>query len=356
MEQASSLIKNVSNLSEEEVAQQETPFEFWGPTPREARKAAVAKKKGLRDKRMTMKEAVDAYVKDDMSIGIGGFVNTRVPVAIIHEIIRHGAKNLHISFQSQSLCAELLAGAMILDDSHLSISTAEIAWWGYEIIGIAPLFRYLTKNGMIKVDDYTNYGMSARFKAGAMGLPFIPIKDQGGSDMERVNRGKMMQCPFTGDNTYLIPAINPDLGIIHTQVADQNGNARIFGALCTCPEIAQASNRCIMSVEQVIPTESIRQYPNLTEIPYVVVDAVVEQPLGAYPGAVYGYNWFDMPEMLAFRKVCDDFRKTGNKDGLKEYFDKYVYGCETFDDYLATRPYKTIKELKQNDQCQPIII
>lgn len=131
----------------------------------------MAKKKGLHDKRTTIKEAVAKYVKDGINLGIGGFVNTRVPVAIIHEIVRQGARDLTLSFQSNSICCELLAGAMIVNPNHVSIKRVELAWWGYEVIGIAPLLRYLAGNSMIQLDDYTNYGMSARFKAGAMGIP-----------------------------------------------------------------------------------------------------------------------------------------------------------------------------------------
>ncbi len=354
---AKSLIRNVTSLSSELIQKKEqAKFEYWGATPAEARRAAVAKKKGLHDKRTTLKEAVARYAKDGMNLGLGGFVNTRTPVAIVHEIIRHGARDLTLSMQSNSICCELLAAAMIINPDHVSIKRVELAWWGYEVIGIAPLLRHLVQNGIIELDDYTNYGMSARFKAGAMGIPFIPTRDHGGSDMELVNRGRMIECPFTGENIYLVPACHPDLGIVHVQAADMHGNARIFGALCTCPEIAQAAVHTIMTCDQIIPNASIRQHPNLTEIPYAVVDAVVEQPLGAYPGACYGYNWFDMPEFLAFRGMCDEFRKTGNKDKLKAWFDKYIFGCETFDDFLATRPYKTIKELRQRDGVQPIIL
>ena len=354
---AGSSICDITSLSSEEIEKrQNRPFEFWGPTPREARKAAVAKKKGLRDKRTTLKEAVAAHLKDGINIGIGGFVNTRVPVARIHEIVRQGARDLTLSLQSNSICCELLAGAMILNPDHLSIRRIELAWYGYEVIGIAPLLRYLTSNGMIELDDYTNYGMSARFKAAACGIPFIPTRDHGGSDMELTNRGKMMECPFTHDNVYLVPACHPDLGIVHVQAADKHGNARIFGALCTCPEIAQAATHTIMTCEQVIPGDSIRHYPNLTEIPFPVVDAVVEQPFGATPGACYGYYWFDMPHFLEFRSICDDFRKSGNKDKLQAYYDKYIFGCETFDDFLAQKPYPVLKELRQKDGVQPIIL
>jgi glutaconate CoA-transferase subunit A len=166
----SSKIKNISTLQ-----YKEKKFEYWGPTPDEARKKMVEKSHAQKDKRVTLKEAVATHIKDGINLGIGGFVNTRVPVAIIHEIIRHGARDLTLSFQSNSICPELLAGAMILDPDRVSIRRVELAWWGYEIIGIAPLVRYLSTNGIIEMDDYTNYGMSVRFKAAAMGIPFIPV-------------------------------------------------------------------------------------------------------------------------------------------------------------------------------------
>ena len=132
----SSKIKEVSKLK-----YKEKPFEYWGPTPDESRKIVVNKSHGLRDKRTTLKEAVAKYVKNGMNLGIGGFVNTRVPVAAVHEIIRKGVTDLTISMQSNSICTELLAGAMIVDPDRVSIKRVEMAWWGYEIIGIAPLFR-----------------------------------------------------------------------------------------------------------------------------------------------------------------------------------------------------------------------
>jgi glutaconate CoA-transferase subunit A len=209
---------------------------------------------------------------------------------------------------------------------------------------------------MIEMDDYTNYGMSARFKAAAMGIPFIPVRDHGGTDMELVNRGKMVECPFTGKNVYLLPACHPDVGIVHTTAADIYGNARIFGAQCTCPEIAMAATYTIMTTEKIISTESIRTYPNLTEIPYPVVDTLTEQPYGAYPGASYGNYWFDMDHLKMFRSLCDDFRKTGNKEGLKKYYGEYIFGCETFDDFLEKVGYKNLRKLKEMDGGQPVIL
>ncbi|MCX5853225.1 MAG: CoA transferase subunit A [Deltaproteobacteria bacterium] len=346
----SSKIKSISK-----VKYDDKPFEHWGLTSNEVRKITEKKDHGLYDKRMTLKEAVAKLVKDGINLGVGGFVNTRAPAAIIHEIIRKGVKNLTLSFHSNSICLEWLAGAMICYPEKVSIKRVELAWWGYELIGIAPLWRHLVQNKIVETDDYTNYGMSVRFKAGAMGIPFIPVRDHGGSDMELVNRGKMIECPFTGQNIYLLPACNPDVGIVHTTAADMYGNARIFGALCTCPEIAMASAYTIMTTDKVIPTDTIRRYPNLTEIPYVAVDAVVEQPFGCYPGACYGNYWFDMDHLRMYRGICDDFRKTGNKDSLKKYFNDYIFGCETFDDFLEkTAGYKKLRQLRELDGGQPI--
>ncbi len=355
--QVSSLIKKVSNLTNGDgaIASQE-PFSWWGASPEKARKAMVNKPKGLIDKRTTIKGAVDKYVKDGINIAIGGFVNTRPPVALVHEIIRHGAKDLTLSFQSNSICPELLAGAMMLYPDHLSIKRVELAWWGYEVIGIAPLFRYLCANGKIQLDDYTNYGMSARFKAAAMGIEFLPVRDHGGADMELVNRGVMVESPFSGKNCYLVPACYPDLGLLNVTAADMHGNCRIFGAHCTCPEIAMAAVNTIVTTEQIITNENIRTYPNLTEIPYTAVDAVIEQRYASYPGACYGFYWFDMEHILMFRSASDEFRKTGKMDALKKYYDEYIFGCETFDDFLGKLPYKTLKKIKDLDGGQPVIL
>jgi len=355
-----SKIVSWSVLDKETVAKQKkrkTDFQYWGPTPKEARQVAAAKNKSLISKTMSIQQAVEKYVKDGMHIGFGGFVNTRVPTAILWHIIKKGVKDLTLTFTSHSICPEWIAGAMLVYPEHVSIKRVELAWWGYEIIGIAPLLRYLAANEMIEMDDYTNYGIAARFKAGAMGIPFIPVRENGGSDMELVNRGTMIQCPFSGENTYILPACNPDLGIVHVQAADKYGNARIFGPLCTCPEISQAAAHTILSCETIIDNTAIRRYPNLTEIPYLVVDAVCEQKFGSWPGAVYGEYWFDMKQFLNFRSLCEEFHKTGNKDKLKAYYDEYFFGCDTWDDLIAKilSPDQLV-DLRKQDGGQPVIL
>jgi glutaconate CoA-transferase subunit A len=356
-DRTSSSVRNISKLSADEIRKvADEPFEWWGASPERAREVASGKSKALVDKRATLKEAVGKYIHDGVNIAIGGFVNSRIPVAITHEIIRKGAKDLTISFHSNSMCAELLAGAMLLYPDHISIKRAEFAWWGYEAIGLAPLLRCLASRGMVRFDDYSNYGMAARFKAAAMGLEFLPVRDHGGSDMEQVNRGLMCKSPFTGKNIYLVPACYPDIGLIHVTAADMYGNCRIFGPLGTCPEIAMASTHNIITAEKIIPDENIRTYPNLTEIPYITVDAVVEQPYGAYPGLSYGFYWYDMEHKEMFRNASEEYRRTGGADALKAYYENYIFNSETFDDFLGKTPNNVFKKINELDGGQPIIL
>ncbi len=324
--------------------------------PQDAGSKTTAKINGMYDKRTSLTEAVRRCLNDGITISIGGFANTRIPVASIHEIIRQGAQELTLSVQSNSICCELLAGAMILNYEHLSLRKIELAWYGNERIGSAPLLRYLISNKMVQVEEYTISGMSARFKAAAMGVPFLPITDPGESAMELTNSGKMTVCPFTGEKVYLVPACHPDLALIHVQAVDMYGNGRIFGDRCTCHEIAQASVNTIVTTEQIIHDTSTQNYPFLTVIPFHVVDAVVDQPFGATPGACYGKYGFDMPELDRFTSICEDFCKTGNKERLRDYYNKYIFDIENFDDFLDQKPYPILQKICQLDSSQPVIL
>lgn len=315
----------------------------------------VAQKKGMYDKRTSLSEAVRRCLKDTMHISIGGLADTRLPVATIHEIIRRGARHLTLSVQSDSICCELLAGAMVLNADHLSLRRIELAWSSHNTAGTAPLLRYLIDNEMVQVDEYSSCGMSARFKAGAMGVPFLPTPDYG-LDTALDNLGKMTVCPFTGENIYLVPACRPDLALIHVQAADMYGNGRIFGDHGSCREMARASVNTIVTAEEIISNSSIQHYPNLTEIPFYVVDAVVDQPFGATPGACYGKYALDMAEIIEFNDICKDFCTTENKERLRDYYNRYIFDIENFDDFLEQKPYPVLQQLCQNDGDQPIIL
>ena len=308
---------------------------FWtGLSPDEAREALVNKDKSKKDKRMTLKEAVARFVKPGSNVGIGGFVNTRQPIAICHEMIRQGFKDLTLSWQSAGLAPELLAGAMMVRPDHCSIKRIELAYWGHESFGLSPAWRYVAERGLIEVEDWSNYNMSARFKAGAMGLPFLPTRSPLGGDIKNTSRTKIIDCPFTGRPIGLVPASHPNVGLIHVQAADMYGNCVIRGGESTCAEIAMASDFTIVTCEQLVSHELIARNPEDTTIPFPAVDAVVHVPFGGYPGACRRSYYFNGDAIREYLGLITPMVKGGSADGLKAWFDKNIFGVETFEDYI----------------------
>lgn len=320
------------------------PDMYWtGLSPDEAREVLVNKDKSMRDKRMTLKQAVAQFVKNGHNVGIGGFVNIRQPIAITHEMIRHGFRDLTLSWQSAGMAPDYLAGAMMLDDSHFSIKRVEIAYWAHEAFGLSPMFRYLAERGMVEIEDWSNYNMSARFKAGAMGLPFIPTRGPLGSDIVKTSRTKVIDCPFTGRPIALLPASNPDVAIIHVQAADKYGNCIIRGTDCTCAEIAMASAHTIVTCEQLVSHELVVSNPKDVLIPFMAVDAIIEVPFGAYPGACRRHYYFDGEHIKEFHAAAETMRKDGISDLLRSYYDSNIYGVEDFGDFISKFPFKKLR-------------
>ncbi|MDD2420751.1 MAG: CoA transferase subunit A [Heliobacteriaceae bacterium] len=320
---------------------------YWtGLSPDEARQYLANKDKSKKDKRMTLKAAVEKFVNDGDNIGIGGFVNARQPIAIVHEIIRQGRKDLILSFQSAGLAPEYLAGAMAIDPDHLSIKRMELAYFAHEAFGISPLLRYLTENSLVELEDWSNYNMSARFKAASIGLPFIPCRSPLGSDMLQTNRAKVITCPFTERPIMLLPASHPNVALIHVQEADIYGNCRIQGPLYTCPEIAMAAANIIVTCDRLIEYDEMTRYPNRISLPYFAVDAVIEVPFGSYPGNCNGIHYFDEQHIQEFRGLCEKARK-GDKAGLKEYYDKYIFGVKNTTEFVNQLPLSQIQHVQK---------
>lgn len=321
---------------------------LWtGLSPDEARAHLEQKDKSKRDKRMTLTEAVKTFVKDGDNIGVGGFVNSRQPVAIAHEIIRQGRQDLILSFQSAGLVPDYFLGAMALRPDHLSVKRMEFAYNGHEYAGTSSMLRYMTENQLIFIEDWTNFNMSARFKAGSMGIPFIPIRSGLGGDIEKCNRSQVIDCPFTDRKILLIPACHPDVGIIHVQEADIYGNCRIKGQTFTCPEIAMAAKNVIVTCEKIVDHQIVAMNPTQTSIPFFAVDAVVEIPFGAYPTVCHDYYYYDKIHLEYFKGLTNEFRK-GEIEGLQDYYDTYVSVPDT-DAFLDKIPYRQLKYAQQTE-------
>ena len=329
---------------------------MWtGLSPGEARSHLVQKDKAKKDKRLSLTEAVSTFVQDGCTLGIGGFVNSRQPVATVHEIIRQGKQDLTLAFHSAGLAVEYLSGAMALNQQQLSLKRLEFAYMGIELFGISSMLRFLAENGRVELEDWSNFNMSARFKAAAMGLPFLPCRSPLGSDVMKANRAKVIDCPFTGEPIALVPACHPHVALIHVQTADIYGNCRIEGPVFTCPEIALAAAHTIVTCERIIPHEEMVREPNRINIPFFAVDAVVEIPLGAYPGNCHSSYYFDEVHIKEFRGAAEALRK-GESGLLERYYEQYILGLTDTDGFLAQIPYQQLKHIQQIELREAVLM
>jgi len=272
---------------------------------------------------MSLAEAVARFVPDGAHLSIGGFTINRNPMAAVYEIIRQGRRHLHLYAHSNGQGVDELIGAGCVD-------RIEIAYAGNGRFAPTCIrFRKAVENGRLQVEDYSNYQMTLRFTAGAMGLPFLPTRSGLGSDIvgrwgftEAMRREEarlpdhklvVMENPFDGwadtRRVVLVPAINPDVTIIHVQAADRQGTARITGLPFADVEQAKAARHLIVTCETLVEEETLRQDPDRNQIPFFCVDAVVHQPMGAWPTACYHHYDYDPTRLNHYRQAAlDDAR------------------------------------------------
>ncbi len=244
----------------------------------------------MKSKLMNLKDAISLINDGDM-VAIGGIGQNKVPIAAVLEIINQGKKNLHIVGREKGIDFDLLIG-------NGCVKTVSSAYVGLEQFGLAMNFRKAVENGEIEFLEHTCGSIINAIRAGAMGLPFIPIKGLFGSDLFKVRDDfKEITCPFTGEKLVAIPSINPDVAIIHCHEADEFGNVRIYGTRFEDVLMAKASKKVIVTVERIIPHSEIRKEPEKTTIPYFYITAIVKVPGGAKPTSLYGEYPVDIEGM-----------------------------------------------------------
>jgi 3-oxoacid CoA-transferase subunit A/glutaconate CoA-transferase subunit A len=292
--------------------------------PDEHRKWILENKpKSFEDKRMSLKEAVAKFLRDGDYIAMGGFGHVRISMAAIYEIIRQGKRNLAMAGKTAVHDADVLIAAGC-------VNKVEVAYtFGHELRGLSPASRRAVESGRVKVaSEFSNAGFQWRFKAAAMGLPFIPTRVMLGTDTFKYSSAKVVKDPFSGKPICLLPACYPDVAFIHVHRCDKYGNSQIDGILVEDFELARAARRLIVTTEKIINEEKIRKEPWKTVIPFFMVDAVVEVPYGSHPGNMPYLYYSDEEHMAEWLKLS----KTD--EGVKAYFEKYVYGVDNFEEYL----------------------
>lgn len=280
-----------------------------------------AKSKEMVDKRMTEAEAVRRFVKRGDYIGTELYGTVRCPMSLVHEIVRQGIGDLRLAGQGVLELDMLLAASLV--------KALDITYIGLEVYGLSNCLRREVESGRVEqVVEWSNAGIAWRFKAAAMGVPFIPVRSMLGTDTLKYSAAKVIEDPFTGKPIALLPALILDVGLIHVHRADACGNAQIDGISGFAAEMARASRRLIISAEEIVETEVIRRRPDRTIIPCYLVDAVVEAPFGSHPGEMC-YRYARDEEQI---RNWVEASKT--PEGTAEFLEKHIRGVADHRAYL----------------------
>jgi glutaconate CoA-transferase, subunit A len=307
----------------------------------------------LEEKLMTVEEAVRRFVPDGAQVTLGGFTVNRNPMALCREIIRQGKQDLHLVVHSHGQGLDLMIGAGC-------VRRVELAYGG--VARFAPTgirFKKAASAGRIEVEDYSNYQMTLRFLAGAMGMPFVAttsglhtdlVRKEGFSSESRgqgkVARHKLKVIPDplddSGRDVVVLPPLTPDVALLHAQYVGQDGTVRIKGLKFADLEEAKAADHVIVTCEEIVPTEYLRMDPDQNSLPPFLVDAVVHVPFGAHPTACHLFYDYDPAHL----NLC---KKMFSEDILfQQYLNEYVYDVPTQQAYLEKIGASSLVAIKAN--------
>ena len=288
------------------------------------------------NKIMDAKEAVSKFVTDGSTVFLGGFGHL-YPYSLAHEVIRQGKKDLVLCKHSPELAGDQMIGAGL-------VRKVIFGWFGNPGVGLSNALRRAVEKGVphrIEVEEHSHFTLTLRLRAGAMNVPFLPTRTVIGSDLEKYNKiFKFMDCPFTGQKLCYVPAINPDVALIHVQRADVEGNSQAWGIVADLKEGAFSSSKVIVSTEDIVPTEMIRRDPNRTVIPSFRVDAVVHEPWGAHPSYAQGYYDRDNEFYFEYDQMTRDV------DGMNKFLREWVFDTQTRTGYLKKLGVERLLKLK----------
>lgn len=290
------------------------------------RRRLAARNRGLRDKVMSLPEAI-ATIQDGDHVAIGGNTFSRTPFAAVWEIVRQQKKHLTVSRSITSTEGDFLLAGGCVDKYMTSWFSQGIVW------GLSRVMRDYVENGKVTYEEWSHMSLGMMYRAGAMGIPFMPTRVMMGSTMPEalVTKLETMTCPYTGDPLLLLPALYPNVALIHVQRADKSGNAQYDGLPFMDADIAMAADRVILTTEKIIANDEIRQAPDHTKIPFMAVDAVVEVPYGAAPHECAGC--YD-----PFYKRMDDYADFTRKNGLAgalDYMREHIFEPRDWNGFLA---------------------
>ena len=281
----------------------------------------------------SLSEAVSKFVHDGDTVYAAGFTHL-IPFAAGHEIIRQRRRDLTLARATPDLIYDQMVAAGCARKVIFS-------YIGNPGVGSLRIVRTELEAGRLEWEEYSHFGMISRLQAGAAGLPFMPMNQTGAVDLERVNPlVKRVTDPYSGREMIAVPALNPDVAIVHVQRTDKDGNAHLWGIVGEQKEVAFASKRVILTAEEIVDEAVIRSDPNRTLIPGFIVSAVCHVPGAAHPSYAQGYYDRDNDFYLKWDKISE------NIGTVKAYLDEWVFGVKDRSEYWQKLGAETRERLK----------
>jgi glutaconate CoA-transferase subunit A len=284
-------------------------------------------------KLVTLSEAISTYVNDGDILYAAG-VTHLIPFAAGHEIIRQGKKDLTLARATPDLIYDQMVAAGCARKVIFS-------YMGNPGVGSLRIVRSAIERGKLEWEEYSHFGMITRLQAGASGLPFLPMNQTGATDLEQANPNiKRIPDPYGGKDVIVVPALYPDVAIVHVQRADENGNAHLWGIIGEQKEAAFAAKKVILTAEEIVDESIIRSDPNRTMIPGIVISAVCRVPFACHPSYAQGYYDRDNEFYLAWDKISESTER------VEQYLEEWVYRVEDREEYWAKLGPETHKRLE----------
>jgi len=288
-------------------------------------------------KLMSLADAVKEFVHDGDTVYAAGFTHL-IPFAAGHEIIRQKKRELVLARATPDLIYDQLVAAGCARKVIFS-------YMGNPGVGSLRIVRSEIEAGRLEWEEYSHFGMITRLQAGASGLPFLPMNQTGATSLEKVNSNiKRIPDPFGGKDVIAIRALNPDVAIVHTQRADKEGNAHLWGIIGEQKEAAFAAKRVILSTEELVDESVIRSDPNRTMIPGIVVSAVCHVPFACHPSYAQGCYDRDNDFYLQWDKISE------SRPEVEAWLKEWVYDVADRDAYWEKLGADTQKRLKIEPQ------
>jgi glutaconate CoA-transferase subunit A len=274
------------------------------------------------DKLVSLEEAA-GHVADGDVVALGGALSYREPMALVRELVRARRRDLHLVGSAHGIDVDLLVGAgavRVLEESYV----------GYEQdFGLAPAYRRAAESGRLVLRETCCYTLLQQLRAAEYGIPFMPVRGILGTGIRGLHpEYGEIRCPFTGQRLVAVPALAPDVALIHGLLADRRGNVHLARPLVLDERFTFASRKVVVTVERVASPSEVAEAGVV--LPYFAVTAVVEAPYGAHPTSCYPHYTYDRAHLGEWVKAA------GGDEGVRQYLDRYVLGPGGEEGYLKS--------------------